>query len=180
MRSRDSVNIIFPNSFRQKSLVHANSVVSPLALCCWELDPRKQYIPTFLKNQHSGLGSGYMRFQFHQQVVTVLSIYAINILLKTSFSPKMSSRLFPTICFIRFSVAGFILDCFDPLSDPIRPASFVENDVLLPIGISSFFIKNKVSTGIWTLVWTFCSIQLTNISAFVPFSCWICYSFTTF
>lgn len=100
-------------------LVHANWVACPLALYCWQLNPRKQYIPTFLKNQHSGFSSGYMCFQFHKQVVTVLSIYAIHILFKKSFSTKMSSRLFPKICFIRFSVAGFILDFFDTLSDPI-------------------------------------------------------------
>jgi hypothetical protein len=99
----------------------------------------------------------------------------------------MSSRLFPTFCSIRFIISGFMLRSLIHLD-----LSFVQGDkygsifILLhtdyqldqhyllkmfsffPLHVFGFFVKDKLSIGMWVYFWVFHSIPLIDLSVSRP------------
>ena len=47
-------------------------------------------------------------------------------------------------------------------------APLVKDIVFPPLYIFSFFVKNKVSIGVWTHFWAFYFVPLIHITVFVP------------
>ena len=50
----------------------------------------------------------------------------------------------------------------------VFPAPLVKEIVFNPLYILAFFVKDKVSIGVWIYLWAFCFVPLIYISVFVP------------
>lgn len=112
-------------------------------------------------------------FMSSHLLVVDLRAWTVAVLFRNLSSVPMHSRIFPTVCSMRFSVSIYMLRAlthidlsfvqsidvdllaFSTCRCPVRPASYDQDYFFYPVYYPDSFTKNQVFIGVWIYICVF-------------------------